>query len=75
LINAVEVLKRRGARTVDVCVSHAVLAGDAAKNLSRSSIVTFLVTDSFSIPASKKIPQMDIISIAGVLAREIHSFL
>lgn len=75
LINAVEVLKNRGAKTVDICVSHAVLAGDAAKNLSRSSIDTLLVTNSFPIPTSKQIPQMEIISIAGVLAREILAFL
>ena len=75
LINAVEVLKNRGAKTVDICVSHAVLAGDAAKNLSRSSIDTLFVTNSFPIPTSKQILQMEIISIAGVLAREILSFL
>ena len=75
LTNAVEVLKRRGAKTVDVCVSHAVLAGDAAGRLSQISIDKFFVTDSFPIPSSKRFEQMEILSIAGLLAREIRSFL
>lgn len=75
LINAIEVLKKKGARTVDICVSHAVLAGDAAEKLSRSGLDTIFVTDSFPVPSSKQIAQMEIISIAKLLAREIKSFL
>jgi ribose-phosphate pyrophosphokinase len=75
LTNAAEVLKKRGAKTVDVCVSHAVFAGDAADRLSRISIDKFFVTDSFPISISKQFEQMEILSIAGLLAREIRSFL
>jgi ribose-phosphate pyrophosphokinase len=75
LTNAVEVLKKRGAKSIDVCVSHAVLAGDAAGRLSQISIDKFFFTDSFPIPSSKRFEQMEILSIAGLLAREIRSFL
>jgi ribose-phosphate pyrophosphokinase len=75
LVNAAEVLKSKGAKTIDVCISHAVLAGNATEKLADSAVDTFFFTDSFPIAPDKVIDRIKIMSIAGILAKEVKSFL
>lgn len=78
LQKASEFLYARGAaRVVFGCV-HAPLSGPAPARLRDLTIDHLVVTDTFPIPPEKRIPQMDVISTAGLLAsaiRRIHAGL
>ena len=75
LIDAAKILLDRDAKEVMVCASHAFLAGDAAKELNESGLSKLIVTDSLPVPPEKRIPKMEIVSLADLLSkvmRRIH---
>lgn len=66
-------LKNHGANTVSLYATHAVLAGDAAKKLSLSSIDTVTFTDTIAVPKHKISSKFKIVSVAPLLADAIMS--
>lgn len=63
--------KRNGAKTVTVCATHGILCGPAIERLREAPIDRIAVCDSIPIPAEKLMPNMTVISIAGLLATAI----
>lgn len=68
-------LKTAGAVEVIFLATHAVLAGDAAKQLERSVIDRVIVTDTIRIAENKQFPKLSVVSIAPLLADAITSFV
>ena len=46
IINAVDALKKQGAKEVFVFITHAVLSGEAAKKIKNSKIKKLIITDT-----------------------------
>ncbi|MBU0596954.1 ribose-phosphate diphosphokinase [Patescibacteria group bacterium] len=71
IISAAEYLKTKGAEQVVAVVTHAVLSGDGPKKLASSPISPVIVTDSIPIPEEKRFPDLQIVSVDGLLAAGI----
>lgn len=71
LINTAAFLKSRGARRVDTCISHAILAEQAPERIQASQIDSLITTNSVPIPTEKMADNFTILSIADLIAEEI----
>jgi ribose-phosphate pyrophosphokinase len=76
LVSVVDALRRRGAKDVYACSTHAILSGPAVKRIKESAVKEIVVTDSVPIPSEKRISKIKVISIASLLGeaiRRIHT--
>jgi len=69
---AAHALKRLGARDVYGCASHALLSGPAVDRLSGSPLKELAVTNTMHIPEERRFDQLQILSIAPLLAQAIR---
>ena len=72
IFNAAEVAKEKGALSVTVAATHAVLSGDAVERLSSDNIDKVFLSDTVYIPENKKFEKLTIISSAKVFADTIN---
>ena len=72
IFNAAEVAKEKGALSVTVAATHAVLSGDAVERLSSDNIDKVFLSDTVYIPKNKKFEKLTIISSAKVFADTIN---
>ncbi len=75
IANSARALKDAGASSIVVAASHAVLAGDATKNLKFAPIDTIVLTDTIDVPAKRRLPNMKSVSIAPLIADAISSIV
>ena len=72
IVNAADVLLKRGAREVHVYATHGVFSGDAVKNIKNSKIKNLVITDSIdSSDKFKKARNIEVLSISVLLAEAI----
>ena len=72
LIEAVEILDKRGARDIRAAISHGVLSHPAIERLDKcKALKELLITDSIPLDDSKKHPRIRTLSIAGLLGETI----
>ena len=72
IVNAVDALKKKGAKEVYVFITHAVLSGEAAKKIKNSKIKKLIITDS--IDNSNKIRnnnKIEVLSISSLMSEAI----
>ena len=69
---AVQVLKNAGAKDVIIAATHAVFSDPAAQRLAESGAREVVVTNTLPIDASKRFPQLTVLSIAPLIARAIR---
>ena len=67
IVESAEVLKKKGVKKIIVCAIHGVFAGDAIKNIEKSSIDKMYVTDSIN-QKNLKSAKIEIESISGLIA-------
>ena len=72
IFNAAVVAKDKGALSVTVAATHAVLSGDAVERLSSDNIDKVFLSDTVYIPENKKFEKLTIISSAQVFADTIN---
>ena len=72
IFNAAVVAKEKGALSVTVAATHAVLSGDAVKKLSSDNIDKVFLSDTVHIPENKKFEKLTIVSSATVFADTIN---
>ncbi|MFK7766035.1 MAG: ribose-phosphate diphosphokinase [Mariniblastus sp.] len=71
ICGAAELVKKKGAKEIHVAASHGVFAGPAIERLKNAPIDSIVVTDSVPVPKEKMLPNMQILSIAPVMAETI----
>lgn len=69
--NAAWSLKRAGARSVIACATHGVLSGPAIGRLREAPIDRIILTDTIPLAAEKRLPNMEVLSIAPLIASAI----
>jgi ribose-phosphate pyrophosphokinase len=71
IIGAAMVARDQGAREVFACATHAVLCGSAVPRLREAPITQIVVTDTIPLPPHKHIPNIEVRSVAPLLADAI----
>ena len=72
IVNAANVLKKKGAKEVHVYATHGVLSGDAIKKIKKSKIKKCVITDTIdSSDKLKKVRNIEVLSISNLLAEAI----
>ena len=72
LIQAVEAVKREGARRVLACAIHGVLSGPALKRIEESPLEEVIITNSVPLTPGKVSPKVHVLSVAPLLAEAIR---
>lgn len=72
MIQAVEALKREGARRMLACGVHAVLSGPAIPRIEGSPLEEVVVTNSIALGAEKRSAKVTVLSVAPLLAEAIR---
>jgi ribose-phosphate pyrophosphokinase len=72
LIQAVEAVKREGARRVLACGVHPVLSGPAISRIGSSELEELIITNSVLLPPEKRLPKIHVLSVAPLLAEAIR---
>jgi ribose-phosphate pyrophosphokinase len=73
LVNTVTALKKEKAKRVFACATHGILSGPAIERLREAPIEKIIVTNTVSLDASKMLPNVKILSVAGLLGKAIQS--
>jgi ribose-phosphate pyrophosphokinase len=68
---AAALLKKHGAETITVAVTHGLFSGNCVQRLMDSPIDLVMTTDSIAIPEAKRFPKLKILSAAPLLAEAI----
>ncbi|MDD9879369.1 MAG: ribose-phosphate pyrophosphokinase [Candidatus Marinimicrobia bacterium] len=71
-VNAAEAAMENGANSVTAVATHAILSDPAVERISQSSIKKLIVTDTLAIPDSKKLDNMEIVTVAQVFGEAIQ---
>ena len=71
IVEASKLLLKRGAKKVYVFATHPVFSGDAADILENSLVEKVFVTDTINVPQNKRFPKLEIMSVAGMIAKAI----
>ncbi|MBN2037085.1 MAG: ribose-phosphate pyrophosphokinase [Chitinispirillaceae bacterium] len=71
ILEVVKALQRLGVMEIQACCVHPVLSGKATDRLRNSPLAKLVVTDTVYIPEEKKIPQLEVISVAELFAKAI----
>ena len=72
LIQAVDAVKREGARRVLACAVHGVLSGPAIKRIQDSALEEVVITNSVPLAPEKANPKIHVLSVAPLLAEAIR---
>jgi ribose-phosphate pyrophosphokinase len=73
ITSAAELLLERGASEVWAMATHGVLSGPAIDRLKNSPIVRVVLTNTLPLPADKQIPQIEVLSIAPLIAEALSA--
>jgi len=71
-INAANKAIDNGALSVSMVGTHALLSGDAIKNLQKSPISRFIFTDTVAVPKEKLLPNTTIVTVGKIFADAIN---
>ena len=71
LINAAKAALSHGAKSISAVATHPVLSEPALDRIKASGIGHILFTDTIFIPEQKKLPNMEIVSVAGIFGEAI----
>jgi ribose-phosphate pyrophosphokinase len=75
MTGAVNILKSSGAGDIYLCFTHAILSPPAADRLRVLPIKEIVTTDSVPVPSDRRLPNMKVLSVAGLLGdvmKRIH---
>ncbi len=73
LVNTVHALRRKKAKTILACATHAVLSGPAIDRLRCAPIDEIILTNTIPIDPAKILPNMTLLSVASLLAKAVRS--
>jgi ribose-phosphate pyrophosphokinase len=73
IVNGAEALKKRGAKKVCACCTHAVLSGPAIERIQNSCIEELVVLDTVPLPEEKKLDKIEVLSVSKLFALAIEN--
>ncbi|MDO8525889.1 MAG: ribose-phosphate pyrophosphokinase [Candidatus Omnitrophota bacterium] len=71
LVEAVEAIKKAGAKDVYAAITHPVLCGPAIERLKNSGLKELVVTDTIPLPKEKMLKNIKVLSVASLLGEAI----
>ncbi|MFA5143387.1 MAG: ribose-phosphate pyrophosphokinase [Candidatus Omnitrophota bacterium] len=71
LVEAVEAIKKAGAKDVYATITHPVLCGPAIERLKKSALKELVVTDTIPLAKEKRIGKIRVLSVASLLGEAI----
>jgi len=72
LIEAVEALKKAGAKSIYAAITHGILSGPAIQRIDQcKGLEKLMITDSIPLSEEKRHPKIQALSVAGLLAEAI----
>ncbi len=71
LVEAVDAIKKQGARDVYAVITHAVLCGPAIERIKKSPLKEVVVTDTIPLNREKAISKIKVLSISSLLGEAI----
>ena len=71
VVQAAELAKANGAKTITVAATHGLFSDNCIQRLTDSPIDKVIVTNSLSVPEERMFPKLEIISAAPMLAEAI----
>jgi len=72
MVNAVNIVREQGARDVYLCFAHAVFSPPAVERLRDLSVKEIVTTNSINLPPEKRLPNLTVLSVAGLLGEVIR---
>ena len=72
MVNAVDIVKQNGARDIYLCFAHAFLSPPAVDRLRKLPLKEIVTTNSIPIPPEKRLPNLKVLSVAGLLCEVIR---
>jgi len=73
LVNTVHALRKQKANQVFACATHGVLSGTAIEKLCKTPIDEIVLTNTVPLDESRILPNIKVLSVAGLLAKAIRS--
>lgn len=71
ICGAAELVKQNGAREIHVAATHGIFAGKAIERLASAPVDSIVITDSVPLAAEKRLPNIEILTVAGILGEAI----
>ena len=71
LVEGAAALTQKGATAIYAGVTHALLSGPAVSRLQESHLQELVVTDTVPLPPEKRIPQIEVLSMAPLIGEAI----
>ncbi|MBX5490453.1 MAG: ribose-phosphate pyrophosphokinase [Chloroflexi bacterium] len=72
MVEAARVLRERGAIAVYACATHGLFVGEALQLLRRAPVERWVVTDTVPLPRGCALPNLEVVSVADLLAESIY---
>jgi ribose-phosphate pyrophosphokinase len=72
MVNAVNIVREHGARDIYLCFAHAVFSPPAVERLKDLPVHEIVTTNSIRLPPEKHLPNLTVLSVAGLLAEVIQ---
>lgn len=72
LVQAAEICMDNGASEVHAVATHGLFSGPALERIQNSRLKSVLVTDTVPVPPEKKLPNLEVLSVAPLLADAIE---
>jgi ribose-phosphate pyrophosphokinase len=72
LIQAVDALKREGARRIIACAVHGVLSGPAIGRIRDSGLEEVIITNTVPLTPERQLSKIRVLSVAPLLAEAIR---
>lgn len=73
ILTACNLIRKKGAKDVYVLATHAVFCKEAVQILKRANAKKIFVTDTIGVPDRKQFDNLEILSVAGIIAKELKS--
>lgn len=72
VVNAVDLLRDKGAQDIYLAFTHGLLMGDATERMAECHFKKIILTNTIPIPEEKRLPNMEVLSVAPLLGEVIR---
>jgi ribose-phosphate pyrophosphokinase len=72
IVQAVQALRREGARRILACAIHGVLSGPAIERIGIPDLEKLVITNSVPVPPEKRLAKIRVLSVAPLIAEAIR---